>query len=83
MSGDDGRLDRAALSGPQRLRLYYGDLIAWNRALFRWSLTGEGERPSFLPPSPRRLTRGYWRGRQDTLERPVRGGQPEGEDCQP
>lgn len=55
---------RAEISPPERFRLYCGDLLEWHARLFRWALTGDGDRPDLLPPTPRRVTRGYWERRR-------------------
>lgn len=63
---EGGQIDRAAVSPATRFALYVEDVSEWWRATFRWAVSGDGTRPSLLPPSPRRATRGYWRESQST-----------------
>jgi len=60
---EDADLERRLTADPsERYKLYVKDVQTWWRQIIEFSLTGDG-RFRFLPPSPRRVSKSYWRTR--------------------
>lgn len=52
---------RLEASPRERLKLYLGDIRAWHRRAVRFVAGESTHRPPMLPPTPRRVSRRYWR----------------------
>ena len=52
------------MAATDRVLMYWIDLQDWGTELMRFVVDGE-ERPPFVPPSPRRVTVGYWDDRRE------------------
>ena len=51
--------DRRRATATERIGLYLRDVARWYKQLLE-SIWSDAEHPGWLPPSPKRATRGYW-----------------------